>query len=188
MFQHLKTNHFIYYEKIVLIAAIAVCGMFSANAQEESGQTSKGKWLVEANTNFGAAHAANTGISFYSVNGNTSYSVGFEGGYFVMDNLAIKAGLGYQGSDSDAPGSSSFSYKVGGKYYILGNIPVQLDYSGASIKDYDENPSYLGFQAGYALFLGEKVSVEPGLRYNMSMNDDFYESVFQINVGFALHF
>jgi len=174
--------------KMLLTVAIATLGIFGANAQENTGQTVEGKWLIEANTGFGAAHAANTSFGFYSTDSYTSYSIGLEGGYFVMDDLAIKAGLGYQGDDTDGPGSSAFTYKLGAKYYIISSIPVQLDYSGASYNDVDENPSYLGFQGGYAIFLGQHVSVEPGLRYNMSLNEDFYENVFQINIGFALHF
>ena len=61
--------------------------------------------------------------------------------------------------------------------------------TGASIKDYEENPSWLGLGAGYAIFLGENVSIEPGLRYNLTMNEDFSdENIFQFNIGFALHF
>jgi hypothetical protein len=48
---------------------------------------------------------------------------------------------------------------------------------------------WLGIGAGYAFFLGDNVSIEPGLRYNMSLNSDYSEdAVIQFNVGFALHF
>jgi hypothetical protein len=46
-----------------------------------------------------------------------------------------------------------------------------------------------GLGAGYAIFLGSNVSIEPGLRYNVSMNDKFSkENLIQLNIGFALHF
>ena len=43
-------------KKSLLVAAIAVLGLTTANAQEDTaqGQTSKGKWLIEANTGFTA--------------------------------------------------------------------------------------------------------------------------------------
>lgn len=179
-------------KKIILtVAAIFAFGV--ANAQDASttkngGQTAKGKWLIEANTGFGGAHAAETGFGLNSVDGDTSWSIGAEGGYFVANDLAIKAGLGYNDFGGDGEGSSSFSYKVGVKYYIISQIPVQIDYSGASVKDFDENPSYLGLQAGYAIFLGQNVSIEPGLKFNKSLNDDFYDDIFQVRIGFALHF
>src|SRR5690606_37076801 len=180
--------------KKLLLSAIALAAFtFTATAQDgaaSGGQTSEGKWLIEANTNFGSAHPAGTGIYFSSSDGNTDFNLGLEGGYFIMDDLAIKAGLGFGSFKADGAdeADSHFSYKIGAKYYISGMIPVQVDYNGASIKDLDENPSYLGLQGGYAIFLGDNVSIEPGLRYDMSLNDDFYESVFQVNIGFALHF
>lgn len=182
-------------KKLFLCAAIAALGLSQVNAQEAAtgGQTSKGKWLIEANTGFSAGggevgllqHTANTGFGLVSVDGTTIWSLGAEGGYFVMDDLAIKAGLGY----TDYDGESVFSYKLGAKYYIISQIPVQIDVNGASIKDFDENPLWLGLQGGYAIFLGENVSIEPGLRYSMSLNEDFTdEGLFEVRIGFALHF
>jgi hypothetical protein len=176
--------------KKVILTAAAVFAFGFANAQDKNGgQTSEGKWLIEANTGFGAAHSANTGFQFASSDGSTAYNLGAEAGYFIIDNLALKAGLGFGGVKPDGGDSvTSFSYKIGAKYYVIDKIPVQVDYSGASVKGADENPSYVGFQAGYALFLGENVSIEPGIRYNVSTNKDFNKDVFQLNIGFALHF
>ena len=94
-----------------------------------------------------------------------------------MDDLAVKVGLGYGDNGNDGV----FSYKVGGKYYIMGNIPVGLDLNGASVDGF--SPMYLGVQAGYAVFLGEHVSIEPGLRYDYGFNDDAgkYKIEFNIN-------
>ena len=169
-------------KKVLLIAAFALFG-FGVQAQDGGGQTDKGSWLVEANTNFGAVAGSNTSFGLSSIDGETAWSLGAEGGYFVADDLAVKVGLGYADN-----GFSILTYKVGAKYYISSMIPVQVDFSGASIKDATENPSYVGLQGGYAIFLGENVSIEPGLRYNVSLNDDFYESALQFNIGFALHF
>ena len=173
--------------KKLLFAAIAVFALGNVNAQD--GQTAEGKWLIEANTNFGAAHAANTSFQFASSDGSSSYNLGLEGGYFIMNDLAIKAGLGFGGDKPDGGDSStSLSYKLGAKYYVKSMIPVQIDYSAPSTKDVDENPSYFGIQAGYAVFLGSNVSIEPGIRFNKSLNEDYYNDVLQFNVGFALHF
>ena len=47
----------------------------------------------------------------------------------------------------------------------------------------------VGIGAGYAWFIADKVSIEPGLRYNHSLNDDYSDKgIFQINIGFALYF
>ena len=175
----------------IILSILAVAAFGTANAQDgnPSSALSEGSWLVEGNTAFGAAHASSTAFSLWSQDGYSSWSLGGEVGYFVMENLAIKAGLGYGSSKYDGSSAiSSFSYKIGAKYYIISQIPVQVDFSGASIKDRDENPSYLGLQAGYAWFVAPNVSIEPGLRYNVSLNSDFYEDVLQFNIGFALHF
>ena len=182
-------------KKIILTVA-AVFAFGFANAQDKdsgnSGQTAKGKWLIEANTGFGAIQGANTSLGYSSQGDFKALSIGAEGGYFVMDNLAIKLGLGYNSADNGVADASGFAYKVGAKYYIMGNIPVQVDYTGASgdlYEFFDETPSYIGVQAGYAIFLGQNVSIEPGVRYNASMNDNYTEDgQFQLQAGFALHF
>ena len=180
--------------KKVLLSVIALAAFtFTATAQDgaaSGGQTSEGNWLIEANTGFGAGHQAGTGIYFESSDGYTDFNLGLEGGYFIMDNLAIKAGLGFGSLKLDGADEarSTFSYKIGAKYYVSGMIPVQVDFNGSSVKDVDDNPSFVGLQAGYAIFLGSNVSIEPGLRYDMTLDDEIADSVFQVNIGFALHF
>lgn len=177
-------------KKLFLLTAIAVFGFSSVNAQDggNGSALSKGSILIEANTGFGGgtfAHSANTGFGLVSFDGTTTWAIGAEGGYFVADDLAVKLGLGY----TDLDGVSSFSYKIGAKYYALSIIPVQLDLTGASWKDADENPLWLGIQGGYAWFVADNISIEPGLRYNLSLNEDFTdEGVFEFRIGFALHF
>ncbi len=173
--------------KKLILTAIAVVSFMFTNAQDgTTGPTAKGKWLIEANTGFDSV--GGTAFRFRSRDGETIWNIGAEGGYFVIDDLAVKAGIGY-GDSSFSGSSSAFSYKIGAKYYIIGKVPVQLDYTGISIEDANENPSYLGIQAGYAWFLGEQVSIEPGLRYNNTLNDDADpESNLQLNIGFALYF
>lgn len=176
-------------KKLLLAIAMVAVG-FTANAQENDGQTSKGKWLVEGNTAFGGlGNSASTGFKLNSVSVDggdsvTAWNVGAEAGYFVMDDLAVKVGLGY--GDTGVEGVDGvFSYKVGAKYYIASQFPVQLDYTGNTAGD---GMSFLGLQAGYAIFLGDMVSVEPGIRYNKGLGDFDKLSVFEFNVGFALHF
>lgn len=175
-------------KKLFLCAAFAVLGLTSLNAQGGDA-TSKGKILVEANT--GNAMLGTTGLYYTSQDGNSTFNLGLDGGYFIMDDLALKVGLGYGSEKIDGIDDtfSTFSYRIGGKYYVNSMIPITVDYTGSSVKDVDENPSWLGLGAGYAWFLGDNVSIEPGFRYNLSMNEDFTdEGVLQFNVGFALYF
>ena len=164
--------------KKLLVVAMMAFGL-AVNAQESNGQTSKGKFVIEANT--GSASTGNTSFSLASSDGNTAWAVGLDGGYFVMDNLAVKAGLGY----ADSGVSDVFTYKVGAEYYIMGNIPVGVDFTGSSFSGGSTN--WIGLQGGYALFLGEHVSVKPAVRYNIGLEDG-QNGVFQGLVGFALYF
>lgn len=171
--------------KKLLLSAIALAAFtFTATAQDDAangGQTSEGKWLIEANT--GSWTTGNTSFSLLSVDGNTQWSVGAEAGYFIMDDLALKAGLGY--SDGEFT-EGSFVYKVGAKYYISSMIPVGVDFTGTSSDG--EGANWIGLQGGYAIFLGQNVSIEPALRYNMTLDEEKADSAFQALIGFALHF
>ncbi|WP_228027877.1 hypothetical protein [Costertonia aggregata] len=61
-----------------------------------------------------------------------------------------------------------------------------MDIAGATAIG-DQNPLWLGAQAGYAIFLNDYISIEPGLRYNYSLNQDFTDlGVLEFNIGFAI--
>ena len=175
-------------KKLTFLLGAVCCLVFTTHAQDGS-QTSQGSWLIEANTGFGgdgiAARSANTSFGLFTSGGTTIWSIGAEGGYFIADDLALKAGLGY----SDFDGTTIFSYKLGAKYYVISAIPIQVDVTGASIQDSTENPLWLGLQGGYAIFLTDHISIEPGLRYNLSLNEDFSDDgIFEFRIGFALFF
>ncbi len=191
-------------KNLFLSAAFALLLITTVSAQEDmGGQTSAGNWLVEINTGFGSvadgsglsAIASQTGLGYSSgKNGDSKFSQfsgGFEAGYFVAEGFAIKGGLGFStyDADNDAIDSNAFSYMLGSKYYINGMIPVQLDFRGSTIKDADENPMWIGLQGGYALFIGDSIAIEPGLRYQFSLNSDAFDgSIFSLNVGFSAFF
>lgn len=176
-------------KKLILLAAFAVLGMshssYSQEGEEVGGQTDKGSWLIEANTGFGEASGGSTGFHLTNIDGETFWNIGLDFGYFVMDDLAIKVGLGY-GDNSVSDGR--FGWKFGGKYYIIGFIPVGLDLNGSAGDNY--SPMFLGLQGGYAWFITDSVSVEPGLRYGFGMNEDAGDgdfNPFSFNIGFAIH-
>lgn len=174
--------------KKLFLAAFAVFAFASSNAQDSdsSSARSEGSWLVEVNTGFGESSTANTGFSLRSIDGTTAYSLGAEAGYFVMDNLAVKAGFGYGDSGIDGV-DGTFNWKIGGKYYIADQFPVQLDVNGASGNDV--TPLWAGIQAGYAWFVADNVAIEPGLRYGLGLNEDAGDgdfNVFSVNIGFSL--
>ncbi len=183
-------------KKLLLVAAIAALTFTTANAQgDDSGDaTGQGGWLIEINTGFGEASSSNTGFSLMSrdfggaVGNVTSWGVGAEGGYFILDDLALKAGLGY--GDSGVDGfDGMFNWKFGGKYYIIDVIPVGIDVNGSSGNDF--SPMWVGIQAAYAWFVADNVSIEPGLRYGLGINEDAGDgdfNIFSFNIGFNVFF
>lgn len=173
-------------KKFILTAAFAVGALLSTNAQDNDA-LAKGKWLVEANTGFGEASRANTSFNFLSIDGESAWGIGAEGGYFVIDNLAVKAGLGYADGFGDDDGT--FNWKVGAKYYIASQFPVQVDVNGSSVDGF--SPLFVGIQGGYAWFVADNVSIEPGIRYGLGLNEEAGDGDFNplsLNIGFAIFF
>lgn len=167
-------------KKILLVMTFLVLS-FSANAQEESSSArSEGSWMIEVNT--GSLTTGSTAFSLASVDGNTAWTIGAETGYFIIDDLAIKAGLGY--ADFGNASDGTFSYKVGVKYYVSGNIPVGVDFTGSSTDGFSQ--SWVGAQAGYAIQVASNIAIEPALRYNITLDEMKADSVFQALVGFSI--
>ena len=156
---------------------ITICALLFSFAL--MAQTEQGELFLEANT--GTAATGNTSFSLSASDGNTAWSVGIDGGYFVMDDLAIKAGLGY--TDPGDLIDGTFVYKLGAKYYLNGIIPLGADFTGFTTDGF--NGSWFGLQGGYAVFLGDNVAIEPTLRYNIALGDDV-NSAFQALVGFVI--
>ena len=170
-------------KKLFLVGALALVGAVNAQtAKSTNGATAKGKWVIEANT--GSATTGSTAFTLSSVDGgNTSWSVGAEGGYFVEDKLAVKLGLGYQDDDYS---KGTFAYKIGAQYYFNGNIPVGVDFTGISSDNY--KPTFIGVEGGYAWFVAPNVAVTPKVRYNFTLDDKEEKSAFQGLIGFSLFF
>lgn len=180
-------------KNLLLLTVMLLATALQLRAQDGR-PTDKGSWLIEANTNFGRGHAANTGFYWASVDDTTIWNVGAEGGYFVMDDLAVKVGLGYGDSNRS---EGVFSFKAGAKYYVKSTFPVQVDLNGLNTDVFGGfSPLFLGVQGGYAWFLGEHVALEPGIRYDFGLNDDASgqngltsdQSGLSLNIGFSLYF
>lgn len=131
---------------------------------------SKGKMFLEANT--GSFATGNTSLYLVAVDNDISFSVGFDGGYFLSDKLALKAGLGFNNIND------SFVYKAGVKYYLKNKFPLGADFTGA------DSDLWFGLQGGYAWFISDNVSIEPTVRYNISLEG--VDGVFQGLVGFVI--
>ena len=171
--------------------------LFIVSLSYSQDQLAKGNFALDFNTGLNGLSEGginfmqgSTALQLTTIDDITFYNIGLDGSYFIQDGFALKAGLGYGGiKESGGEGYDSFSYRLGLKYYISKMIPVQVDLTGAQIEDMDDNPMWLGIQGGYAFFLGSNVSLEPSLRYSLSLNEDFTDdNIFQFNVGLSVFF
>ena len=112
-----------------------------------------------------------------------NYGFGVQGGHFVAEDLAVIAGAGYNATRIVDRGTvaESYSYQAGLKYYLLKQIPVQVDYNGVDSSD------YLGTQAGYAFFPSKNFSIEPHVRYDFGLKERV-DDRFSFGFGFNYFF
>ncbi len=150
--------------------------------ESEKEELSTSKLFFEINT--GTNTTGNTGFALESTDGSTNWSIGGEAGYFIIPNLAAKVGLGIGGQSTSGDSSTAFNFKIGGKYYIMGNIPVGLDFTGSSAGG--NTASWIGLQGGYTINLNDNLAIEPTLRYNLATKskEEGGVSILQATVGF----
>lgn len=169
-------------KKMILGAAMLMAAtVFGQESKSMSDATKKGSIVIEANT--GSWATGNTSFSLISVDDATDWSIGADGGYFIADNFAIKAGLGYADGDSFVDGT--FVYKLGAQYYFNGNIPVGVDLTGVTAGD---GNLWVGLEGGYAWFVANNVALTPKLRYNITLDEEKGPSAFQGLIGFSIFF
>ena len=86
----------------------------------------------------------------------------------------------------DFGGDDLVTYRLGAQYYFNGNIPVGVDFTGASTDG--ESVNYVGVEGGYAWFVAPNVAITPKVRYNITTDDNKAPSSFQGLIGFSLFF
>lgn len=157
----------------------------------------------------------NLGFNSFSVkmSGETTSAsrIGLQarGGYALMDDLAIMAGLGYQSSSAEGSAVSFFNIAAGARKYFMPGLygGANLVYGTLNSKSkstsyYDDDDYYggsssptngntLGIEvnAGYSYFLSKHFAVEPSVSYMYGLSTKVSGqkiglSVFSVNIGF----
>ena len=155
-------------KKLLFLFAILVSSLSFA-------QTQKGNSFV-------GFRATDLGFSNYDK--VTTYGAGLQGGHFVQNNLAIVAGVGYTAVSAKDYNANDWNYEAGVKYYVDNVLPVQVDWNGSTGNFSNPSRSNLGLSVGYALFLGKNrnFNIEPGLKYDVSLTDN-YKNTFSGGIG-----
>ena len=158
--------------KKIVLAALLLCGFVVSKAQFEAGT----KYVGASVTNLGLAYNSDKKLHF-----------GLEatGGYFLWDDIMLKATLGYQ---HNRPHDDNITVGVGGRYYFRQNgifLGAGAEYCHET-KNY--NDCRIPVEVGYCFYINHYVSIEPALYYTMSVNDFSDKSTVGLKVGFGLYF
>jgi hypothetical protein len=161
---------------LITFAAFFMTGMASAQLPIQ-----KGKVFVNANTSYMRINIEE-GLPFY-LNAN--------GGYFLVDNFALLVGTSFI-SFSGKGSYSNYMYELntGPRYYFArsgkGSFFVN---SLLGLSKYQKNDATfsLSLGAGYAIFLNDKVALEPMTTYMIPL-DSNYDNSFIIGVGISVFF
>lgn len=172
-------------KNLFLLLVLSITTMMSA----QTSPTSKGNFVIETAV-LANSSTPNTGLGYTTVeNGVKTFNIGLNGGYFVADNLALKAGLGYgEARFNQTSFGKTWAYRVGAEYNIVGSFPVEVSYAKVMTRNtLYSNPQYLSTQVGYNWFVAPNVGVKPLIRYDISLTDR-YVDVLSMGVGFGYYF
>ncbi len=165
---------------------LGVCMLFTLAL---SAQTMKGNWLVGGSAGFNSYKPKGADESL------TNISFAPNLGYFLMDNLAVGAAIGYESTSFGDASTSSFGVGPFVRYYFLNlgesaKLMAQASYT-FNTETPDEGDSVsgstLGLGAGVAYFLNPHVALEGILGYSSNSGDLGEGSGFGLNVGFQIH-
>ncbi|MCR4860166.1 MAG: outer membrane beta-barrel protein [Bacteroidales bacterium] len=122
------------------------------------------------------------------------------GGYAIIDDLAIIAGLGMQSGSAEGSKANVIDFFAGARYYVIPNLyaGAKILFANASISDNGDlfdagstKASTLGAElnAGYSIFLSDRFAFEPSVSYLYGINNKIGDlscglSMFSLNFGF----
>lgn len=194
-------------KKLVTVIALAlICSGAYA-------QFNKGRYLVGGNVGFAAyTGKTKTDNSTSTTSHSTTFNLSPDVGYFVIDNLAVGAGLSLRtsstkgdGGDNSKDTDTDFTLTPFARYYLDQGIFFQGQVGfGSGSNKHKPNGSNTttttkhgvfdwGLGVGYAYFLNDYVAIEPMVSYvsyaNNYKDPDFktVNSGITLNVGFQIY-
>jgi hypothetical protein len=188
---------------IIMMAAICV-----------NGQTEKGYWLIGGSAAFSSTSQTIESNKYTA----TTFGILPVGGYFIIDNLAVGAGISYLSQSSTSTeaaipnitfssttttSSTSFAFAPFIRYYFLplgksaklyGNASFGFGSGSDKNAASSETISTTAWQiaAGPAFFLNKHTALEIALGYGANSEKEngtqLTQNAFEIEVGFQIHF
>ncbi len=133
---------------------------------------------------------ANTSDFTLSFGNGALFNIGADAGYFIFNNFAVMGGLSFMAFKDGDYKTNSFGINAGARFYFLEQSRGKFFASGLfgvdKIKGVDATVS-LTFNAGYAFFLTEHVSLEPLVNLWIPFADG-YDVRFSLGAGISVYF
>ena len=182
--------------KTITILAVMMLGALGAFAQ-----FSQGRMMVGGSAEFSTeTEKRKSGGTSVTQGRWTSFSLAPRFGYFVIDNLAVGAGLGLSlakwADDADNDDDytyTSIQFQPFVRYYLPQGIFFQgqvgigsSNYNYNNTTDYKSGVASIALSAGYALFLSDNVAVEPLIGYRSTSSKNKQTEVKDIDSGIFL--
>lgn len=171
------------------ILAIFTIGILAAGAADA--QTKKGNWLVGGSAGFNSSKVST------SSNSTTTINISPDAGYFVANNLAVGANVGFWSSSYNSSTTTVFNFGPMARYYFaeMGKNAKLFGHAfvGFGSSKQGSNPSVSsttwGINAGPAFFLNKNVALEATVGYNSEKvkNATYTTGTFGVNFGFQIH-
>ena len=160
--------------KTLLLTVIVSGAVFTTNAQSFE----KGKINIGACSDF---QFTSVKPAFDGAESTSYMDLDLSGGYFVIDNLLVKAELGFSKAGE---GDAVFGFGAGARYYIMDMIFAEAMYRMPA-----EDFSSIGLGVGYVKMLNDHVSIEPMIVYDMDRFDgEAFANSFGFKLGLGIYF
>ena len=151
-----------------------------------SAQTEAGNMIIGTSSNLTYTSTSVADCDDCDATNNMALSLSY--GYFVIDNLALSAGLNLTSMSVGDASTSTTTIGLNGRYYMSGMF-AQAGWATTMIKDVDNAMSTISLGAGYAHMLSDNISLEPMLMYLMNSSDgDAVSNTFGVRIGLGCYF
>ena len=162
----------------ILCASVLTLGL--------SAQTEAGNMIIGTSSNL--TYTSESAADCDDCDALSSMALSLSYGYFVIDNLALSAGLNFSSMSMGDASSSTTSIGLSGRYY-MSSMFAQAGWATSSMTDVDASATTISIAAGYAHMLSDNISLEPMVMYNMnSFDGEALSNTFGIRIGLGCYF
>ena len=151
---------------------LAILGVATANAQFTKGTKRIAAQTSAFDLNFGS-HV-------------TNFNIGAKGSYFIINNLAVKAGIGFDYRKEKKSDTNTFNFEVGADYYFYKIFYGGFGFSFDKPKSIDLQ-SAIKLEAGASYYIAQNVYVNPAIYYKSGLGDNKV-SRFGLEMGIGVNF